>query len=140
MNTNIKIFEDDGRLVIEIVKENVGELKTNAIIANILQTLVDASGTESTKLKNLEAPVETPIAPLTENAKELTNTSTPSNCGDVMISIGKMKDNPMTVEELVNKNIGFARWIIEKMENNKNAAIIKQREAIIEYFKFNGIS
>lgn len=151
MNTNIKIFEDNNRLVIEIAKENVKELLTNNLVASTLSTLISLAGGDKVEIPNLEASTEQPISPLSENAKpvetSVTSDETPAdsvetiNYGDVIVNtIGTTKTNPVTVEELVTTNIKLARWIIDKMADNKNAEILKQRNAIVEYFKANGIS
>lgn len=128
MNTNIKIYEDDNRLVIELAKDNLKETLTNNIIVGVLNSL-KALGSVS-EIPNLEPSAETKIEPLSENAKEFMDE------GDVLVNtVGTTKQMPMTVKELVKTNPKLANWIVEKLADSKNAEIITQRNAIVTYIK-----
>ena len=128
MNTNIKIYEDDNRLVIELAKDNLKETLTNNIIVGVLNSL-KALGSVS-EIPNLEPSTETKIEPLSENAKEFMDE------GDVLVNtVGTTKQMPMTVKELVKTNPKLANWIVEKLADSKNAEIITQRNAIVTYIK-----
>lgn len=132
MNTNLKIYEDDNRLVIELTKDGLKETLTNNIIVGVLNSL-KALGQVS-EIPNLEPSTETKIEPLSENAKEFMDEDEKS--GDVLVNtVGTTKQMPMTVKELVKTNPKLANWIVEKLADSKNEAIVAQRNAIVTYLK-----